>query len=189
MYAELAKEKSLCILLPFIEETLEKAGRKIMPSNFKKILGDFLSAISHLQQHKIVHRDIKPDNVLFDTHLEKIVLIDFGMSYCCKNHQLQFDYQPGLLKWGNEKFQPPEVFTAKEETTIDYSKSDLWAACATLYNIICTTSSFGNNFNVNNLSRLPKEFSKFQKFFDCVLHHDFNLRPNLQQAIQELQKL
>ncbi|NJM48978.1 MAG: serine/threonine protein kinase, partial [Alkalinema sp. RU_4_3] len=44
----------------------------------RNILAQLLPAIAHIHQQKIVHRDIKPDNIILRTSDQKPVLIDFG---------------------------------------------------------------------------------------------------------------
>ena len=39
-----------------------------------------LSAIEHCHKHKVVHRDLKLDNILFDGDTQEIKVIDFGFS-------------------------------------------------------------------------------------------------------------
>ena len=39
-----------------------------------------MGALSYLHNLDVVHRDIKPENIMYDSHTQKIKLIDFGIS-------------------------------------------------------------------------------------------------------------
>ena len=46
----------------------------------KRIMRELLSALGYLHSRNICHRDVKPENVLYDKENQKIKLIDFGIS-------------------------------------------------------------------------------------------------------------
>ena len=54
-------------------ETISKRDTKLY-------LQQLLSAVDHLTQHGVVHRDVKPSNFLWDPESKKGILIDFGLS-------------------------------------------------------------------------------------------------------------
>lgn len=57
---------------------LEKRGR-LPPAEIKRLLVDTASALGYAHQHGVVHRDIKPDNIMFDEG-GRAVLTDFGIA-------------------------------------------------------------------------------------------------------------
>lgn len=55
-----------------------KNNKSFEKDHIFKIMKHLLSAIEYLQSRDIVHRDIKPDNIMFNT--ERLTLIDFGLA-------------------------------------------------------------------------------------------------------------
>jgi serine/threonine protein kinase len=59
---------------------------KRTPKSFLKVLFtthmDILEEISILYSHKIIHMDLKENNIIIDETLNKPILIDFGLSFC-----------------------------------------------------------------------------------------------------------
>lgn len=55
--------------------------RFIPEENVRSFMKQIFSAISHIHNLGIIHRDISPENILFlDSEKEKIVLADFGLA-------------------------------------------------------------------------------------------------------------
>lgn len=48
-------------------------------SEVKKIGVQLIDAVEHIAGHNLVHRDIKPDNIMFGEDKEKPVIVDFGL--------------------------------------------------------------------------------------------------------------
>eukprot|EP01062_Namystynia_karyoxenos_P073616 TRINITY_DN70421_c0_g1_i1.p1 TRINITY_DN70421_c0_g1~~TRINITY_DN70421_c0_g1_i1.p1 ORF type:complete len:677 (+),score=144.26 TRINITY_DN70421_c0_g1_i1:84-2114(+) len=59
-----------------------EVGHKVgTPPVMKRIMSQLLSAINHLHQHQIAHRDVKPDNIICDPKSNfDITLIDLGLA-------------------------------------------------------------------------------------------------------------
>jgi len=66
-------------LSDYIYEQL-KDQDELSEREIKLITRQLLEALRYLHSHKICHRDIKPDNLLYDRKNSKIWLIDFGVS-------------------------------------------------------------------------------------------------------------
>ncbi|KAI6188924.1 Kinase domain protein [Aphelenchoides besseyi] len=57
---------------------------KVPRQKVSNVLLDILRALSYLHSHSIVHLDVKPENILFDSH-EIAKLSDFGMAFDLKS--------------------------------------------------------------------------------------------------------
>jgi eukaryotic-like serine/threonine-protein kinase len=53
-------------------------GRQWLESEMRDFLRDLLEILQYVHQHHIIHRDIKPDNIIQRRDNGKFVLIDFG---------------------------------------------------------------------------------------------------------------
>ncbi|KAF3845204.1 hypothetical protein F7725_008367 [Dissostichus mawsoni] len=86
------------------------------------ICREILRGLTHLHQHKVIHRDIKGQNVLLTENAE-VKLVDFGVS-------AQLDRTVGRRNTfiGTPYWMAPEVIACDEnpEATYDF-KSDLWS--------------------------------------------------------------
>ena len=56
-----------------------KGGACLAPNETRRILLSLSEAVAHLQARSLVHRDIKPDNIMFRRNSETPVLVDFGI--------------------------------------------------------------------------------------------------------------
>ena len=76
--------------------------------DFLQFFKTFLEGIIKLQNNNLVHRDIKPHNVLIND--QKLNLIDFGL--LCKGNEVYSAENRSLLKALDYPYYPPEFFVA-----------------------------------------------------------------------------
>ncbi len=86
------------------------------------VLRQMLLALECVASHHIIHRDVKPENILWEydeTGNYRFCLGDFGLSN-----------DPGLARTaaGTEPFMAPEVFHRRKQTT----RVDIWSLFATI---------------------------------------------------------
>ena len=117
------------------------------------VMKQMLSAVAHIHTKKIVHRDIKLENVLLaNNSLQNpvIKLIDFGLAKVKKN---QSDCLRGRA--GTLFYMAPEVFS--EQYT---EKVDLWSVGVIMYILITKCIPFkGNTYDEIKAKILTKKFS------------------------------
>ena len=51
----------------------------------KHIFSDVLSIMDECHSHSVIHRDIKPQNIIINTHNLKTTVIDFGLALNTKD--------------------------------------------------------------------------------------------------------
>ncbi|MHB2019280.1 MAG: Stk1 family PASTA domain-containing Ser/Thr kinase, partial [Candidatus Xenobia bacterium] len=62
-----------------VRQALQRAGGRLAPGEAVRITLDVLKALEYAHKHQIVHRDIKPHNILLTAN-EQVKLTDFGIA-------------------------------------------------------------------------------------------------------------
>ena len=76
----------LCIVMPYIEHGSLQTymnklhGESLEPGQVVSLMQELLAAIDHAHSREVIHRDVKPQNILLRAGTEG-VLTDFGVAY------------------------------------------------------------------------------------------------------------
>ena len=120
---------------------------KIPEKLSKYIFKQLIEGIKYIQNQGIVHRDIKPDNILIDLN-NTIKICDFGVSKEVKQNQLLKD------SCGTPAFVAPEILL---DSPYDPFKCDIWSSGVVLYTMLSGVVPFrGNNDHQLHKSILRK---------------------------------
>ncbi|XP_042574208.1 TRAF2 and NCK-interacting protein kinase-like isoform X5 [Cyprinus carpio] len=150
---------------------------------------EILRGLTHLHLHKVIHRDIKGQNVLLTENAE-VKLVDFGVSA-----QLDRTVSRRNTFIGTPYWMAPEVIACDEnpDATYDY-KSDLWSLGITAIEMaegappLCDMHPMRALFLIprNPAPRLKsKKWSKkFQSFIESCLVKNHNQRPSTEQLLK-----
>uniref|UniRef100_A0A3Q3DH79 non-specific serine/threonine protein kinase n=1 Tax=Hippocampus comes TaxID=109280 RepID=A0A3Q3DH79_HIPCM len=150
---------------------------------------EILRGLTHLHQHKVIHRDIKGQNVLLTENAE-VKLVDFGVS-------AQLDRTVGRRNTfiGTPYWMAPEVIACDENPDATYDfKSDLFSLGITAIEMaegappLCDMHPMRALFLIprNPAPRLKsKKWSKkFQSFIESCLVKSHSQRPSTEQLLK-----
>jgi len=153
------------------------------------IFKQLLSAINYLHKKNIVHRDIKPDNIVFIKTKNNIIfikLIDFGTSTAFKGKKLSQEF-------GTIYYIAPEVIMNNYN-----EKADIWSCGIILYTMLCGHPPFcGSDENAikakilhSKLNFPAKDFKNISDeaidFIKILLAYNPEERPSAEEALQNV---
>ncbi|MFD7631864.1 ABC transporter substrate-binding protein [Streptomyces sp. NPDC059851] len=104
-----------------------RSGGRLPVQRVAEIGAAMLDALAEAHRARIVHRDIKPDNVLLTK--DRVVLTDFGIAHLA-DATTKLSHSGIVI--GTPHYMPPEQLEGKRPTPAN----DLWALGATLYHAV-----------------------------------------------------
>lgn len=164
------------------------------PEKLKVLLCNLLKGLDYIHENGIVHRDIKPDNIMIDENFN-VKYIDFGLS------------RPNLFNGakGTPLYFPPETTKIMN----DGIRHDIWSLGIVLYQI-ANPENYPDNFPfefspdwslekfIKNLRKNPYKYPSnylyeygyegidFNKIITLMLSFESQMRPNAKQLLELL---
>ncbi|KAG0026103.1 hypothetical protein BGZ81_006610 [Podila clonocystis] len=162
-------------------EALIRDGR-CKPSLAKKWFRQICLAIQYCHSRKIVHRDLKLENILLDSQ-NNIKLIDFGFTRECESKKLLESY------CGSAAYTAPEIILGKK-----YSgpEADIWSLGVILYTLLAGYLPFDDDNEkvvqdkiVDLDYEMPSEFfcDEAKDLVECILKEDPKERLSIDQIL------
>uniref|UniRef100_A0A8C6U7K8 non-specific serine/threonine protein kinase n=1 Tax=Neogobius melanostomus TaxID=47308 RepID=A0A8C6U7K8_9GOBI len=142
------------------------------------ICREILRGLTHLHHHKVIHRDIKGQNVLLTENAE-VKLVDFGVS-------AQLDRTVGRRNTfiGTPYWMAPEVIACDENPDATYDfKSDLWSLGITAIEMAEGAPPLCDMHPMRAL-KSKKWSKKFQSFIENCLVKSHTQRPSTEQLLK-----
>ncbi|XP_071756090.2 cell division cycle 7-related protein kinase [Centroberyx gerrardi] len=125
------KEDHVVIVMPYMEhQAIVDVIGSLSFEEVRQYIYHLLKALKHIHQFGIIHRDIKPNNFLYNRHDKTYALVDFGLAQGAADTQIE------LLKVVKQRTsQKGGGSTGKQDTTLGNK------APARLPNTTTTTAS------------------------------------------------
>lgn len=130
---QLVKGKSLGRMIAMVRKNLLPSRRTIPVEEAVRITVETLDALHYAHGEDIVHRDIKPDNILVEKHTQRPLITDFGVAKVLRGED------EGLpMIQGTPVYMPPEQILGQD---ID-ARSDIYAVGTMLFKMLAPDLPF-----------------------------------------------
>jgi serine/threonine-protein kinase PpkA len=142
------------------------------------ILHQIASALEYAHDKGIVHRDVKPENIMFrDDEGTEAVLTDFGIA---KTGSLQSDFTRAGMVVGTPRYMSPEQAEGRAAS----ARSDIYALGIILYEMLTGLPPYGAGesmailySHINDpIPDLPRRYRDLQPLFADMVAKDPQLR-------------
>ena len=202
----------ICLVLEYVQNgSLEGYYKKHMEKNKNnkyfipidqafiiKIFKQLLNTLVYLESKKVLHRDLKPDNILLDEYYN-VKISDFGISALFNDlNPENMKKNPNLFTKfsmvGRQDYAPPEV-AAGDHRFYDY-RADIYCLGLTMLCLISYQFPIQllRDLNTNEVNR-KINFDKIHNNYNIYLkklilrmaNDDIYLRPKSNEALKELE--
>ncbi len=175
---------SAYLVHPYIGPTLDKVVDKLSFDEAWDLFGDVVEAVRDAHQAEVVHRDIKPQNILVDEDPERrrAYLIDFGICQI-ENGQVHTLTDEAL---GSRSFAAPELEVGSTGTP--GPKSDVYSLGKLLYWIVTRGQLFARESYEQGLARVPNHRHVGRQYVRNLLSRTVEVDPQERISAEELRR-
>lgn len=128
------RDELIYYVMPFVEGKTLRArldqSRSIPPHEAHRIFNELCDAIAAAHRVGIVHRDIKPDNVILEGNLGNVLLMDFGIAKAVSEENQTLTASGVLV--GTPRYMSPEQASGAE---VD-QRSDIYSLGVLAYEMV-----------------------------------------------------
>jgi serine/threonine-protein kinase len=130
---QLVQGKSLGRMIDMARKNLLPSRRTIPLEEAVRITIKVLDALYYAHGEEIIHRDIKPDNILLEKHTQRPLITDFGVAKVLRGE----DERHPMVQ-GTPVYMPPEQILGRE---VD-GRSDIYAVGTMLFKMLAPNLPF-----------------------------------------------
>ncbi|XP_028391082.1 serine/threonine-protein kinase 32A-like [Dendronephthya gigantea] len=166
-------------------------GIKFSEDVVRFYIGEIALALEYLRSHRIIHRDIKPDNLLLDVK-GHVHLTDFNVATVMED-----DNTLATSMSGTKPYMAPEIFKTSLGKQRGYSyEVDWWSLGISIFEILRGKRPYHINSNTNlsdviqmfesSCLMCPSSWTKnFKNLIQKLLHIDPKIRLNTVEQLKE----
>ena len=144
------KEKSLKLVFDYFEfdlkRYLQSKDKKLSNSEIKSIMKQLINGIGYCHTRKVLHRDLKPQNILLDEQ-GNVKLADFGLARLLLMPTKTLTHEVETL-W----YRAPEILLGQQKYTY---AMDIWAVGCIFAELFLRKPLFvGNGYEVEQIFKI-----------------------------------
>jgi serine/threonine-protein kinase PpkA len=177
--------------MEFFPESLKQriqSRRRIVPDEALTIVNQVASALFYAHKKGFVHRDVKPDNIMFRRDGTPVIL-DFGIARVLESTT---QLTRSGMSMGTPRYMSPEQLNAKRAD----GRSDMYSLGVVLYEMLSGAPPFKGSQTMTVMMkhvtepvpRLAEELAAFQPLIDRLMAKERSKRPGTEKEWQELVK-
>ena len=175
------EDREVWILMDYLPTDLHKffaenyENPEVMNEKFfKNIAYQILSGVNYLHQNRIIHRDLKLENILYDETKNIARIGDFGLS-----RLYDYDINCQYTNVGTFPYKPPELILGLNQYSTSF---DIWSLGCIFVEIVIHNHLFGED---NDLGVIKLMMNIFGTFNEKLLpgYKDF---PNSKRLLENL---
>jgi PAS domain S-box-containing protein len=117
---------------PGVDLAVYARGRTLDIDEFLRIAARLAAILADVHDQRVIHRDIKPTNILIDPATGEVALADFGISVLLDSERARI-HDRGVIE-GTLPYMAPEQ-TGRTGREVDF-RSDLYSLGATFYELL-----------------------------------------------------
>ncbi|MEO0534038.1 MAG: AAA family ATPase [Cyanobacteria bacterium P01_A01_bin.123] len=160
------------ILEAFGHESLKESLGKRLPTltEFLKIAVQLSDTLGHLHSHKVIHKDLKPANIILDRQTGRVKITDFGISSILAREDKTVT-TPHHLQ-GTLPYMSPEQ-TGRMNRSLDY-RTDFYSLGVTFYELLTGRRPFETQDPIElvhcHLAKQPRSLAELAPGIPPVIH-------------------
>ncbi|XP_041858275.1 myosin-IIIb isoform X2 [Melanotaenia boesemani] len=171
-------------------KSLLMRGQRLQEPVISYILCSALLGLQHLHNNRIIHRDVKGNNILLTTD-GGVKLVDFGVSAQLTSARLRRNTSVGTPFW-----MAPEVIACEQQYDYSYdARCDVWSLGITAIELADGDPPLAEMHPVKALFKIPRNPSptlrspdqwcrSFSHFISQCLIKDFEARPSVTHLLE-----
>lgn len=118
-----------------------------------EIITELLKAVGYIHNAGACHRDIKPDNILYNPVKGKIKIIDFELARIKKYSNSKLEM---LTRYGLPSYRAPEMINSLYD-----EKVDIWSIGVIAYQLLSGRLPFESDYEHDLMTKILNEKPNF----------------------------